>query len=267
MRVVTVDDPVLADRPDLSAGDQPAHARIAQWLEQLIVSGALQPGDRLPAEVEVAQALGVSRMTLRQALAGIEASGLIDRRRGRFGGNFVAAPRFELNHEGLPGFTEQVRRMRMAAGADVLRTLTRRPGAGVRDALGLTAAAKVHEIVRARTVAGEPILLEEAYFPAAVFPGLLAADLGGSLYALMGEYGAAPHHAEEFIEATRAADGHARLLGIAAGDPVLLITRTSYAVDGRAVEFSRDLLRGDRTRVRITSRAAGTSVAGVVPVP
>src|SRR6476660_6074736 len=79
-----MDDPLLVDRPDLAgAGDQPAHMRIGNWLEQLIVSRALAPGDKLPSEVEIANALGVSRMTLRQALSAIEAKGLIDRRRGR----------------------------------------------------------------------------------------------------------------------------------------------------------------------------------------
>lgn len=99
-----MDDPALAVRPDLSgAGDSPAHLRIGHWLERLITSKTLRPGDKLPAEVEIANALGVSRMTLRQALASIEAKGLIDRRRGRFGGNFVATPRIEFDHAGLPG--------------------------------------------------------------------------------------------------------------------------------------------------------------------
>ena len=67
-----MDDPVLVARPDLTgAGDEPGHARISLLLERLIVSGTLKPGDKLPAEVEIANALGVSRMTLRQALSTI----------------------------------------------------------------------------------------------------------------------------------------------------------------------------------------------------
>ena len=37
--------------------------------------------------------------------------------------------------------------------------------------LGLNRGAQVHEILRARLANGEPIVLEEAYLPAAVFPG------------------------------------------------------------------------------------------------
>ena len=162
--MLTMDDPLLADHPDLAcAGDLPAHMRIGSWLEQLIVSRTLAPGDKLPSEVEIANALGVSRMTLRQALSAIEAKGLIARRRGRFGGNFVAAPRFEFDHASLPGFTEQMRRIHVEAGAQVLRATTHRPAADVRQALGLSHGAQVHEILRARSANGEPIVLEEAY--------------------------------------------------------------------------------------------------------
>jgi len=257
-----MDDPLLEDRPDLSgAGDLPAHMRIGIWLEQLIVSHTLAPGDKLPSEVEMSNALGVSRMTLRQALSAIEAKGLIDRRRGRFGGNFVAAPRFEFDHASLPGFTEQMRRIHVEAGAEVLRATTGRPTAEVRQRLGLTRGEQVHEILRARSANGEPIVLEEAYLPAAIFPGLLSANLTGSLYMVMRSYGSSPFSADEEIEATQATSEQAGLLGIEAGSPLLLITRTSFSESGVAVEFSRDYHRSDRARIRIKSRADGEASA------
>lgn len=248
-------DPPLADRPDLDgAADVPVHSRIGCWLERLITSRCLQPGDKLPAEVDLATALGVSRMTLRQALSAIEAKGLIDRRRGRFGGNFVATPRLEFDHANLPGFTEQMRRNHMEAGARVLRARTRRAPADVRERLALPRDGQVHEVLRARSADGEPIVLEEAYLPAAVFPGLLSADLTGSLYAVMRTYDEPPVSAEEQIEATEADEQQAAVLGVAPGSPLLLITRTSYTESGLPVEFSRDHHRSDRTRIRIRSR-------------
>jgi GntR family transcriptional regulator len=253
-----MDDPALAVRPDLAgASELPAHMRISGWLEQLLTSRALQPGDKLPSEVEIANALGVSRMTLRQALSSIEAKGLIDRRRGRFGGNFVATPRFEFDHAGLPGFTEQMRRFHVEAGAQVLRATTSRPAPDVRKALGLKRGEQVHEILRARLANGEPIVLEEAFLPAAVFPGMLSANLTGSLYTIMREYDAAPFSADEQIEAIQATEEQSGILGIEAGSPLLLITRISRSDNGVAVEFSRDYHRSDRTRIRIKSRVDG----------
>ncbi|WP_167105739.1 GntR family transcriptional regulator [Mycobacterium sp. DL592] len=255
MRVLSMDDAVLGKRPDLSiVSDQPAHARIAAWLEKLIVSGRLAPGDKLPAEVDIAAALGVSRMTLRQALGAIEAKGLIRRSRGRFGGNFVETSRLEFDHTGMPGFTEQLRRLDMAAGAQVVSATTRVPRPEVREALGLSRGARVHEIIRIRSADGAPVLLEETYLPAGLFPGLLSADLTGSVYALMAdEFGIPLFSADEHIEAATATAARAELLGVAEGDPLLLVTRTAHDRDGVPVEFSHDYFRSDRTRIRVKS--------------
>ena len=253
--MLAMDDAVLAERPDLgSPAGLPAHARIASWLERLIVSGRLQPGDKLPAEVEIAAALGISRMTLRQALAAIEAKGFIRRSRGRFGGNFVQVPRLEFDHIGLPGFTEQMRRLDMTAGARLVSATTATPSLEVRQALGLKRGGKVHEIVRIRSANTEPVLLEETYLPAAVFPGFLSADLTKSLYTLMAEeFDTHLFTADEHIEATPATAARADLLGVAQGGPLLLVTRTAYNRDGVPVEFSHDYFRSDRTRIRVKS--------------
>ncbi|MBB2990079.1 GntR family transcriptional regulator [Mycolicibacterium iranicum] len=263
MRVLSLDEPPLTPHPELGGtSDQPAHARIAHWLEDLVTSGELAPGDKLPPEVEIATSLGVSRMTLRQALGAVEAKGFIDRRRGRFGGSFIATPRFELDHAALPGFTEQMLRIDVEPGARVLRAGTHRPDVVVSKALGLRRSEQVHEILRVRTANGDPIVLEEAYLPADVFPDLLSRDLQGSLYAVMRDYGSPPSTADERIEATPATVEQSEILGIAPASPLLLIVRTSYAENGVAVEYSRDYLRSDRTTIRITSRAEVTGEAG-----
>jgi DNA-binding FadR family transcriptional regulator len=63
---------------------------IATQIEQLIVDGALQPGDRIPPERELAKTLGVSRASLREAMHELESRNLVDRRQGR--GTTVASP-------------------------------------------------------------------------------------------------------------------------------------------------------------------------------
>src|ERR1700677_125812 len=60
-----------------------------QW-SGAMSTGDLKAGDRLPAESELADALGVAPMTLRRALSMLREIGLIHTTRGRYGGNFVA---------------------------------------------------------------------------------------------------------------------------------------------------------------------------------
>ncbi len=169
------DDPVPLAYPDLASGDdRPAHVRIEEWLERLISSGQLKPEDRLPSEVGMAGALGVSRMTLRQALNGLESKGLLVRKRGRWGGSFVARPRFDYELSGLPGFTEQMRRSNALAGARVIEAATINPEPEVRGALRLLRRQKVHRIVRVRSANREPVAVEVNSYPAELFPGLLS---------------------------------------------------------------------------------------------
>src|SRR4051794_3381452 len=88
-------------------GRGPAHQQIEESLERAIAAGRLVPGQRLPAERELAERLRVSRMTLRQALDALERRGLVSRRVGRDGGTFVDEPKLEL--AGLVGLSDQLR--------------------------------------------------------------------------------------------------------------------------------------------------------------
>jgi DNA-binding FadR family transcriptional regulator len=65
---------------------------VAQRLEEAIRMGLLLDGERLPAEPQLAAQLGVSTMTLREALATLREQGLVTTRPGRGGGSFVRAP-------------------------------------------------------------------------------------------------------------------------------------------------------------------------------
>ena len=62
-------------------------------LAQGIQLGVLVGGDRLPPERELANTLGVSRVTLREAIKALRDAGLVESRRGRGGGTFVVAPK------------------------------------------------------------------------------------------------------------------------------------------------------------------------------
>lgn len=61
-------------------------------LAQSIRLGVLVGGERLPPERELAETLGVSRVTLREAIAALRDAALVESRRGRGGGTFVVAP-------------------------------------------------------------------------------------------------------------------------------------------------------------------------------
>jgi DNA-binding FadR family transcriptional regulator len=74
---------------------------IAERIRAAIVEGRLRPGDRLPSERELTERFGVSRVSVRDALRILEASGLIEIRVGARGGAFVTVPAPGLVGEGI----------------------------------------------------------------------------------------------------------------------------------------------------------------------
>jgi GntR family transcriptional regulator len=247
---------LLADAPLPAVdGSTPAYARIERWISVLVRTGRLGRGDRLPAEAALARAIGVSRMTLRQALAGLEARGLVERVPGRSGGTFIREPAIEVDITGLAGFTEQLRRGQVRAGARVVRAGRVPADAATAAALDLRRGGDVFEIVRVRSARRSPLALERSLLPCALFPGLLDGGLGGSLYARMRrEYDLAPHTATEYLEPCLADESVAALLDVAAGSALLRIVRTASSAAGQPVEHASDLFRPDRVRVSVRTR-------------
>lgn len=211
------------------------HAEISAQIEQAIMSGELEPGDRLPPERTLAAEHGVSRMTVRQALQTLEARGLLRRAIGRSGGSFVARPKLERDLGTFSGLSEQLARQGVVAGARLLSARERESAI---------------EIVRVRLADGEPFALERSSFPADRFRGLLDLDLTGSLYDLLDEhFDAAPVRAVERIEPVLADAEEAAALELRIGAPLMLVDRVAYDDAGLPVETARDVFRGDRTRI------------------
>jgi DNA-binding FadR family transcriptional regulator len=66
-----------------------AFEETVERLLTLVKLGVVAPGDRFPAERELAVRLGISRLTLREAIRELQEAGYVESRRGRFGGTFV----------------------------------------------------------------------------------------------------------------------------------------------------------------------------------
>jgi GntR family transcriptional regulator len=235
--------PLVVDR----GAPEPVHVQIATWLSTGIARGELAPGDRLPGERDLAEHLGVSRMTLRQALSELESSGDLVRVAGRAGGAFVAEPRVEVDLTHLTGLTDQLRRAGRRAGARVLVARRLVPPSDVGTALGLQGRAQAVEVVRVRSANKLPVALETSWFPARLVPGLLDQTLSGSLYAVLRKrYGHEPVSAVERLTPVLATVELAHQLDVVVGAPLLRVERVARDATGTVVEFARDVFRSDR---------------------
>ncbi len=232
----------------------PPYQQIEQGLIDAIADGRLKVGKRLPPERELAGELGVSRMTLRHALATLESRGLVVRVLGRNGGTYVQEPKIVCDLTMLVGFTEQLRRNGVVAGTKVVSASEIAAAGDVAEALGIAVGTAVFEVERIRLANDLPVALEKSYFPAHRFVGMLDEDMSGSLYQLLdSKYDKRPVAATESLESIIVDSRRAKLLGVAAGAAVMMLQRTAFASDGCPVEYAQDLLRSDRTRIVVNS--------------
>ena len=246
----------------VTTGRTPEEVR--RTLAELIGSGQLCPGQRLGAERALAAELGVSRATLRQALAVLEEGGVVRRVPGRGGGTFVAKGKIERDLSRIVGVPGLLRSQGVVAGTRVLSARLAEADEDAAQALGARPGELVVDLVRIRLADGSPFSLEHAKLPARRFPGLLELPLGGSVYELLEEhFGTKPTGATERIEVVLASSDEAAILDIEPGAPLMAITRTTTDAGGEPIEFSRDLFRADRTRIVVrTDGSSGRAVTG-----
>lgn len=245
----------------------PTAEQVRRRLLDHITNGELGPGERLGAERDIAVSMGVSRSTVRQALAALERAGVVRRVPGRGGGTFVRQHKVDRDLSQIVGVPALLRQQGMTAGSRVLSTRMVPADDQAAAALELPPGSFVFDIVRIRLADGDPISLEDLRLPAAMFPGLLELPLGGSLYELFADrYDIEPSEAVEHIEVCPAGRSEAQILDIAVDAPLLAITRTTRAGSGVPFEYSYDRFRADRTSITVRTGGRATSALSVAGV-
>jgi GntR family transcriptional regulator len=213
-------------------GSLPLYQQIAELLIRDIAAGRLIDGERLPPERDMAASLGIAVGTLRQALQSLTEKGLLDRVQGS--GNYVRAKAdaaavyalFRLERVeggGLP--TAQVLSVaRCAKSPDLPRFGT---------------AAEGHRIRRLRFLSGQVAAVEEIWLDGAEADHLHPGDLLESLYLFYRQrLGIWIARAEDRIGQGPLPDWAPAAFPHAPGAALPLITRVSWAQDGRSVEAS-----------------------------
>jgi GntR family transcriptional regulator len=240
--------PLRVDR----ASPIPLHIQVEEALKDRIVRRTLKPGDLVPGDLQLCGQFGVSRTTVRQALAELAREGLVVRERGR--GTFVAPPKLtERAFERLSGFFEDMVALGHPPVSQVLRQQVGNADEKVAVRLNLEPGAPIVEIERLRFVEDEPVVLTTTYLPHTLVPGLETADLTRrSLYEyLQTEFGFSLARGRRTIEAVAADTRQATLLGVRKGSPLVFLQSVSYLADDRPIEFYLAFHRGDRSRFEV----------------
>lgn len=227
----------------------PLYYQIQQRLIDLIRTGEFRPGQPIPSLQEIAARLGVSQMTARQAIRTLCDLGVMYSKQGK--GTFISGIKHEKNFRQVLSFSEEARVRGAVPSSRVLSFRVQAASREVKTALGMSRGQKVFRLRRVRFSDSLPMAIECSCLPQQMFPGLLDSfNPAGSLYQVLAErYGIQMSVTDEVVEVGKATAEEAALLKVAAGTPVFLFTRTSYAENGNPVEYVKSTFRGDRYRI------------------
>lgn len=232
------------------------HNQLCDMLREKIRSD-MAPGDALPSERQLSERYGLSRTTVRLALAQLEAAGLVVRRHGK--GTFVSDSAQGAADLALCySFTDEMRAMGKVPQTRIVSFGVIDATKVVSAALGVTLGTPVYDVFRLRSADDVPMLLGHSYLPAATFPNLTSEEVATrSMYEIIeGGYGQRIASAVEEVRAGTARASDARMLGIADGAAVLEIARVTTSTQGQKIEYTSSIARADKFKYRMVHHRA-----------
>lgn len=225
--------------------------RIRDELANEIAEGRLAPGGRLPSERDLCDAHGVSRVTVRRALAELVEEGLVEAVAGS--GWFVSSGPVSEPPNALMSFSAMGAARGLRASARLLHVGVRPATLDEAEQLAMVPADDLFEIRRLRLLEDRPVAVDHSRIPLARLPSLTEHDFGvESLYGVLDAGGVHPSRADFAVEAIAASREQAELLELPPGSPLLLARQSTFDQAGRPLELGQMAYRGDRYRFRAT---------------
>ncbi|MFH8515254.1 GntR family transcriptional regulator [Streptomyces gelaticus] len=224
------------------AGGGTAEARyrqLAAGLREAIAAGAFGADGRLPSEEKIAQQYGVSRGTVRQALAVLRANGLVTSRRGTR--RVVLGTARTQSFFELLSFTRWARSLGEEPGGRTI-DITSCPANPLEcEQLNLEPGSQIYRVLRLRTLSRVPIMIERTLYPEHIGAVIAGLDPHANSHTeLLTEEGVVFADTEHTIDLVHADADDARLLGCNQDAPLMRERRRATDHSGRPLLWSDD---------------------------
>ena len=216
--------------------EKPRYQQLKEMIIGRIMSGELQPRDRVPSENELVDAMNVSRMTANRALRELTDEGYVDRVAGR--GTFVSDFKAASHVLEVRNIADEVERRGHSYSAIVHKQERQQADGEVRDALQTGGNCDVFHVLVAHLENGVPIQLEDRYVLGEFAPDCLKQDFS-RITPSAWLNGIAPlAEAEHIVRAMMPNASTRERLSLDEHEPCLLVLRRTWA-QGRPVSFAR----------------------------
>lgn len=233
-----------------TAISKPVYKQLLQNIINLIESGEITDGFSLPSERMLAEALNLSRTTIRRCYEELRAQNHlhID---GRAGASIKSPVRITPRMGRLKGFTEEMHEQGITPSSKIIEhaIVSDRTIASV---FNRPASAQFLRLTRVRLGDDIPLSREIGWFDLTLAPQLADWDNEGSVYEfLVQSCGLQLTHGEQTIEAVMSNAAEDRVFGFTQAGPCLLLKRKTFTQTGAIIEYVEGTFRGDAYTYRI----------------
>jgi len=239
------------------------HRQIFLVLKDSIAQGIYAPGTALPTEEALVESFGVSRVTVRRALADLELEGVVQRRHGR--GTFVREDLATAANMASLSFVDELRHTAQQTEVRVVTLESLVPPPAVRAFLQVPHDETVVRAVRVRMAGKVPLMITEAWVPGDLGRAITAAALKRSpMYEVLNRLGVRFGRVLQEISAESADPNRAALLQCELSTALIRMSRIMHDDAGRPVMYVTAHLTPQHSRIlmEIQGDAIDTLSAG-----
>lgn len=254
----------MSNEPDLKRAPGTAlHRQIFLVLKDGIAQGSHAPGTALPTEEALVALFGVSRATVRRALADLELEGLVQRRHGR--GTFVREGLATSANMATLSFVDELKHTAQQTDVRVVALESVLPSPAVSAFLHVPHGEKVVRSMRVRMAGKVPLMITEAWVPRDVGRTITVSALKRSpMYELLETSGIKLGRVVQEISAEAADPQRAALLECELSTALIRMSRIMHDDAGRPVMYVTAHLTPQHSRIvmEIQGDAINTISAG-----
>jgi GntR family phosphonate transport system transcriptional regulator len=232
--------------------------QVEQALAREILAGTLAVGTQLPTEPDLMARFGVSRFTVRQAIAKLERKGLVRAEQGR--GTFVHAPTLIYPISRRTRFSRNLAEQGFDPGGELLSENIVPAGLEIGEKLGIPEWQSVVHRQGLGKANDIPIELADVFLPLDRFPDFSRRKAEHVTYtATFASYGIKDYvRVSTLVEARMPSEREAELLHQAISSPVFVVTRVDADLDGAPILFGLGIWSSERVIFDMGERTASS---------
>lgn len=217
---------------------------VKQYIMDQLHKRIYLPGQLIESEGQLCEKLNTSRMTVRGALADLEAEGIVYKEKGR--GTFIAPrPKYSEFKCGI-SFSKEVSKRGMVPSTKDATLECIFATEEIAKSLHIEVGEKVWKVTRVRCADGIPVIFAEEYYIYSLCPNLTLDIVNQSTYGYLDSLGVSFAFADQKMEAILCPKNIAEKLNIREGHPLIMMTLTVYMKNGVIFNCGIEYYRTDK---------------------